>query len=972
MRTQIIRKYVYKWLPVVLAAALWQSCAKEHDIPAGGRNGEVSVQFAVATPAAVTRSMTAVDETAVSTIDVYHFTKPKSSTDDYANYTAVSHTPAQGSFTPGSPGWINVRLSTMPGVDSRLVIVINGVSADYPYHAGMTLRDFTAGLIFEETGEWYQGTPRPLPMYCITQDVELTGSVSTINNGGIPYGLIRMHAKVNVSVEASVANFRLASVCVFNRKTRGSVAYDESRMDVSIPNAPKATAPYIPATTATAYLPGIAEPYYTAGTDPSVPDTYGKIINQQYLFEADNGAVSDRLDKTALVVGGYYESDTKASYYRVDIDATGGNILRNRLYQVEVQSVSARGYGTAEEAFIGASQLTATVTDWNLADQKLIANGQHYLIVDKDQGHFPLEGGEITVEAATDFDGNDYLPAGLYVEAGEIEYTPSSSSGWVGMTDLSGSPGSSARELKFTVAPNDAGGDRSAKVKVKAGNFTKVINITQDVHSWIRFGLDEAYALDGSQKALTATSVTSWTAEIKAATNAKGAVASMNTLSGGTAGTATSEKAYFTTYDDITGALSSGTPTMPLERVTLTFTDATGFYGSKDVEVMLISGSPSVGEANCYLINPSNLKPILIPLSQVGKAMGASPGVSTYELGSDWIADYSRLKAQILWSDVNKFVMDGAAQSEAVVVGAACRSTANTADGYVVVHPGGGRGNAVVILYEDMDGVEGYTKDVDVIRWSWHIWNGGYYPYGVYPASNIAATGNGQKWMNRNLGATSNLSSTDNLATHGLFYQWGRKDPQPSMGRSYSAPALSSTSPHYTPSYVHGVYFSSAPHSEVSNLGGATSHPLIRPYDTYDITQANWYTNDRTSTAYYALWGATGVGVTTPNAKSVYDPCPEGYKVPYYGAYGTADFTAPVSNSYGLTLSSYGGYYPLTGYRYASGMTGYMMGSSGQYWTATMFGGNNAYSLGMGNSGSVLVSNRGVVSTGRAVRCIAE
>ena len=74
-------------------------------------------------------------------------------------------------------------------------------------------------------------------------------------------------------------------------------------------------------------------------------------------------------------------------------------------------------------------------------------------------------------------------------------------------------------------------------------------------------------------------------------------------------------------------------------------------------------------------------------------------------------------------------------------------------------------GNAVIGAYD-----AGGT-----LIWSWHVWAADYDP----DAEGGAVDFNGYTMMTRNLGALADDNSTveDILASYGLYYQWGRKDP---------------------------------------------------------------------------------------------------------------------------------------------------------------------------------------------------
>lgn len=146
-------------------------------------------------------------------------------------------------------------------------------------------------------------------------------------------------------------------------------------------------------------------------------------------------------------------------------------------------------------------------------------------------------------------------------------------------------------------------------------------------------------------------------------------------------------------------------------------------------------------------------------------------------------------------------------------------------------HPG----NAVIAVKNDMG----------VIMWSWHIW---------VPETPIADDLYGisrRKSMDRNLGALVPASAEGaSPKAAGLFYQWGRKDPFPGVADYTTG----------EPAKVAG--------QQMSLFGGqmTTSKALKNPtaFADYD---GHW--NGATKED---LWYST---------KTMYDPCPPGYKVPY-------------------------------------------------------------------------------------------
>lgn len=174
------------------------------------------------------------------------------------------------------------------------------------------------------------------------------------------------------------------------------------------------------------------------------------------------------------------------------------------------------------------------------------------------------------------------------------------------------------------------------------------------------------------------------------------------------------------------------------------------------------------------------------------------------------------------------------------------------------------RGNAVIAVYDQKDNV----------LWSWHIW------ITESPQEVEIELGEGDhhtiKILDRNLGATLATCNNgdDALKTYGLYYQWGRKDP--SMGpESYDYSLVNLIT---APYYDYSSDKKSA--AEVSQfprptLKDAIEHPmyLILPSEQTLDYSFNWLYN-----RYDFLWGyndATGM-----TSKTIYDPCPYGYRVP--------------------------------------------------------------------------------------------
>ena len=180
--------------------------------------------------------------------------------------------------------------------------------------------------------------------------------------------------------------------------------------------------------------------------------------------------------------------------------------------------------------------------------------------------------------------------------------------------------------------------------------------------------------------------------------------------------------------------------------------------------------------------------------------------------------------------------------------------------------------------------------------WSWHIWatNGALTTH-VYPS--------GYVFMDRNLGA-ENLDPGD-PASRGLYYQWGRKDPFP-----YDLEAFD-----YGEGFAFGTYYGED--SSTATVAWAAAHPatlLGRAADPSDPAQrlSSWLGQPSPN-----LWGnaSTDGRPTTAGAKSIYDPCPPGWRVPPPEAWTLEQTTVSSTIEGGCYLytGSVWPYYPYAG-----------------------------------------------------------
>ncbi|MBQ2874705.1 MAG: hypothetical protein IJE85_05355 [Bacteroidales bacterium] len=240
------------------------------------------------------------------------------------------------------------------------------------------------------------------------------------------------------------------------------------------------------------------------------------------------------------------------------------------------------------------------------------------------------------------------------------------------------------------------------------------------------------------------------------------------------------------------------------------------------------------------------------------------------------------------------------------------------------------------------------------ILWSWHIWLTDQPEEQVY--YNNAGT-----MMDRNLGATS--ATPGDVGALGLLYQWGRKDPF--LGSSSIRSNVKAKSTGTWPSSVTAS-------TSKGNVDYATANPMTFILGT-DSSVADWHYSSRNND----LW---------KSSKTIYDPCPAGWRVPDGGGNGVWSKACGTSSSFsdsydsvdkGMNFSGKFGstsviWYPASG----SCLNGYdgsliYVGLYGYYWSVTPES-YYAYNLYFNDYGSVYPSDNFSRAIGQAVRCLQE
>jgi len=212
------------------------------------------------------------------------------------------------------------------------------------------------------------------------------------------------------------------------------------------------------------------------------------------------------------------------------------------------------------------------------------------------------------------------------------------------------------------------------------------------------------------------------------------------------------------------------------------------------------------------------------------------------------------------------------------------------------------------------------TGDNTKVLWSWHIWVcKDYNPQ----ASAKTLFGKGKKILDRNIGALSAVPN-DPLS-NGFFYQWGRKDPFAGSAKSYLASG--------------GQFFKlTAARTTVASesVSATEDYAIEHPTTFITASDGNWLRKN-----VKTLWGTS---------KTIYDPCPPGWKVPAISDWSDVDYqrTGNAQRGYGLYFRIAGSesdtwfpnsavWFPNNGYVSTSGSL-LMVGQYSCYWSCEVSG----------------------------------
>lgn len=837
-------------------------------------------------------------------------------------------------------------------------------------------------LISHHSGKWITNKSdaeyTDIPMWGESGQISISDNTNTITG----VFLIRMLARIDVAVEVPVqSKFKLKSIRVYNCNTYGHIVPNTEPAYWDGTQVLKPTLPIDPGKE-------LGPLIYDQLTTPDI-----EISKDIYIYEAPAVGNNENSKATCIVIGGEYNNEGKETFYRYNFANTDGNgkityfdIIRNHLYNVKITNVQASGYNTPQEAFNAQPiNLVADVTVWaqgGLSD--VIFDGQYILGVSKSEFILPM-----TAHTIEDTDnklvvGTDY-PDGWTVSA--ITDNDGNAVSWLTTTPQAGVPNVKIT-LNLLLTENNTSNEREANVYIKAGRMEYIVKVKQTTIANVNLSLTdnlgetltELVFLSHVGSTVPAQQFTVSWAPITAGNQIGLTTVGLNSfnfngggdiITNGTLFDPSGAKTYtiqppamsqaeidanpfFEKTSKVNYTVSNGTQyeskslllhqinyaavpivdanfamdgtvqyfsikantsweievtSDPLNIIDQLITTNGGQYEDKREEkvyfktanytsnVSMFSGEVTftIKSTNphqpfpdktvtikCYsgqIFVPSNT--YLFPttdtfvrsyLIPVSQANIVIPG----SIGAD-----DKLEAYFVWTDEPNHVTS-------IELDVAGRGSS----GYVYVSTGRPQGNTVVAV-----------KVGGVIKWSWHLWITNYDP------NLTVKTLGGFQIMDRNIGTLN--ASPGNKYCLGTMYQWGRKDPFPTP-----ADIASNTNEKI---YNTSGEIASIPTS-TSNVGlvFTVQNPL-----TYLIANSTWNGSVGANS-----WNNSG-------QKTVYDPCPPGWKVPpssLWSNLNTSNF-AWNGTSRGRNHST-AGWFPAVGQRgQASGSLGNVgnIGSYGSY-----------------------------------------
>lgn len=362
------------------AAVFLCACSNEigtGDDKGGGKEGEpttvtLSVGTAAGQQAIPGKALTPDQENAINTLYILAF-QPDGAGAYRLKYYAT------GQPAGGGNGKFNftLRRSVSGAADTKLLLVAN--QNPFPsVNTNLTYEEVQQVLTSVELGAAPAFADTGIPMFGFAGNSPDTPLIIT---GGMQLSanLLRAVARVDVGVgtynettgvwDKGSVSFDLTEIYVFKPQNRFSLLPLRDNLEYAADDG-------TPSVTGPSQAGGVGVNFEYTGT-AITNNTYCKteIYIPEVNFEKGKVFDGNHENRTALVIGGYYNGSASKCYYRIDFTTARTNVegtslndvLRNHIYRYSITNVSSPGYDTPENAYGGRPvglSFTASVTDW--------------------------------------------------------------------------------------------------------------------------------------------------------------------------------------------------------------------------------------------------------------------------------------------------------------------------------------------------------------------------------------------------------------------------------------------------------------------------------------------------------------------------------------------------------------------------------------------------------------------------------
>ncbi|MFV0589083.1 fimbrial protein [Bacteroides reticulotermitis] len=933
-----------KWIFLSLIVILGGCTNDDFIDPEGGidRGTHMELLLTLNLPDAFTSPSTyalnATKENTIKDFDVLVFKKNKTTGVETFLYATTGTADIDGTGTPAQKIRVTLKKSSSSDEQHRVVVLANlrkaVEDATRRGHIveGNLKGDVLSKITFGSVREWNvtEDNYTPLPMWGETaQCIAITASTNSTSLGTI--NLLRSVARIDVGLNINdkgetlggLDNFKISQVKVCNSNNSGLAApFAVSGNKVTLPSLP-------PSGTATGDM-----------TYRLTPAGNG-LIREIYTAESDNKRAAEGKE-TYLIIAGYYNESTNYTWYRIDFFEKGSDqspeevkldLLRNHIYRVNITSVSGPGYQYEDDAKNSRPMnLKYSVQAWDSGDMSdIVFDGVNTLGVSDKKIVVTSAESTQTLKIRTDAPRNDdtgYNNTSIRVRYSIYEDRVSEGTAadkWIEQmscieNEIDSTKGLMEYELKFKVLKNTKSSSRDRYIHIYAnyGRMRLVVQVTQGIAPIVTITSDKYYAMDGGWHSFNVESNVPW----------KAVVVKTDESSVIENGIALADGGKLLAEGLATGAGGTDVKFFTKNDILINpkLWDKTVKIEIRDVdnkvikpfELRCLSGAIQ-NKSNSYIVKTDAAeRGIAIPVERAND-------IGTIQLGAN-----EPYTAALLWTDNKSKIADS---SNIKFVAA----TGIGRGGHVLVWPGSTEGNFAVSA----------SNAAGNIIWSWHVWVTSFDP------NEGTTSKNGFVFMKRNLGATTDPVEVGTRYAVGLIYQWGRKDPY--LGSQFEG-NFNATLMMYN--------------GNLKRVGGQSTmaNAIANPTHFYCQKDGDWCSEQRND-----LWGAV---------KTVYDPCPEGWKVPALVGGTTSPWSHLTSvnvftkgnNAY---FSQTGEYYPPAGsFRDIppTSTTIVYGGEEGHYWIASIANNNQAYNLYFNNRIATKLNTKALISrsSGCSIRCVKE